>query len=67
MLPSMTTDAIRTDEDEWARGRFEPCANYEGDTDAMCLACGWLANDHDHDADVVTLPRVAAPVMRRAS
>jgi hypothetical protein len=67
MLATMTTDDIRNDGDEWARGRFEPCENYQGDADAMCLACGWLAGDHEHDADVVALPQVAAPVMRRAS
>ena len=67
MLPSMTTDDIGSDREVWARGRFEPCASYEGHADGMCLACGWLASDHDHDADVVTLPRVATPVMRRAS
>jgi hypothetical protein len=51
----------------FARGWFEPCAAFEGDTDAVCVACGWLGGDHVVDADVVELPAVRPRVMRRAS
>jgi hypothetical protein len=72
MLRSMTTHDIQghdtqRDDDVWATGRFEPCVAFDGDDDGICATCGWLAVDHDHDADVVTLPQVVALAMRRAS
>ena len=67
----MTIHDVAHDDDtlsDLAIGRYEPCAVYEAQAaDGVCTMCGWLASDHEHDAEVVTLPPVITPAMRRAS
>jgi hypothetical protein len=51
-----------------ATGSFEPCAVFDGNALApVCAACGWLADDHDTDAEVVLLAPVEPIAMPRAS
>ena len=43
---------------------FEPCAAFgaAGDGSAVCVACGWLDDEHErHIADVRTLPARTLP------
>jgi hypothetical protein len=65
MLRGMT---IHENDEPVAAGWFEPCAAFEGRPFVpVCAACGWLADDHDTDAEVVLLPPVEQIAMPRAS
>jgi hypothetical protein len=54
------------DEMVWAEGGFEPCFAFVGGPGepGVCVECGWLADEHADDAEIVVLPapRRAAPV-----
>jgi hypothetical protein len=43
---------------EFVACRFEPCGTFVGDGTAVCVECGWLAEDHPaYGADLRVLPR----------
>ncbi len=52
-----------------AAGRFEPCPAFRGGESCapVCDDCGWLAEEHEHRAEVRTLPSRRPETRRLAS
>jgi len=42
---------IKMGREDLVSGSFEPCATFAGD-DAVCTCCGWLAVEHEPDAEI---------------
>jgi hypothetical protein len=38
--------------------RYEACCGHRGAADEPCDTCGWLEDDHGHEAELVALPEL---------